>query len=142
MVFEMKRKRFLEFVYIDCVSFTVLMVILSLLNMDVMVNCITVLQCFTCTTAVAALMYLTDKLPVESFLLNLLVSWADVAVVVFAFGWLFHWFTFRLKEILPVLGILTAVFVVTAVLSILHNIEYAKEINEKLKRRKTDDHRG
>lgn len=132
----------MEFVLTDCVSFTALLLILSILNMEEMLSARQIIQCFVCTSAVAGLIALTGRLRIESFLLAILANWLDVTVVVALCGWLFRWFPFEWKILLQVFGILTAVFVITAAVIVFQNEIYARRINERIRKEKGHDSDG
>ncbi len=134
-----RKKNIMEFLLTDCVSFTALLLILSLLNMEEMLTARQILECFVCTSAVAGLIALTGLLKIESFLLGVLVNWLDVILVVALCGRLFRWFPFEWRILLRVFGILTAVFVVTAAVIVFQNEIYARRINEQIKRRAGHD---
>ena len=114
----------MEFLLTDCVSFTALLLILSILNEEGMLSARRIIECFLCTSAVAGLIALTGLLRIESF----------VALC----GWLFRWFPFEGRVLLQVFGILTAVFVITAAVIVFQNEIYARRINERI--RKGKDH--
>lgn len=140
MVYKMEQKKnIMEFLLTDCVSFTALLLILSLLNMEEMLTARQILECFVCTSAVAGLIALTGLLKIESFLLGVLVNWLDVILVVALCGRLFRWFPFEWRILLRVFGILTAVFVITAAVIVFQNEIYARRINEQIKRRAGHD---
>lgn len=134
-----QKKNIMEFLLTDCVSFTALLLILSLLNMEEMLTARQILECFVCTSAVAGLIALTGLLKIESFLLGVLVNWLDVILVVALCGRLFRWFPFEWRILLRVFGILTAVFVITAAVIVFQNEIYARRINEQIKRRAGHD---
>ncbi len=143
MVCDMERKKnFVEFLLTDCVSFTALLLILSILNETGMLEARRILECFACTSAVAGLIALTGRLRIESFLLGVLVNWLDVTVVVALCGRLFRWFPFEGRILLQVFGILTAVFVITAAVIVFQNEVYARRINEKIRKGKDHDTDG
>lgn len=125
---------------VDCTSFTAVVLILTAVNVDFMLNKAQILQLFAATTTIAFLMYWTDKIPIESFLLRLFLNWADVAAVVFCAAFVFRWITWNAAEILLLLGVLTAVFAVTCAITVLRDQEFAKRINEKIEGRKKGDH--
>ena len=124
---------------IDCTSFAAVVLILTLLNVDFMLSRAQILQLFAATTTISFLMYLTDKIPFESLFLRILLDWTDVAAVVFGAAFVFRWIEWNIFEILLLLGILTAVFVVTCIITLLRDQEFAKRINEKIEGRKQDD---
>lgn len=132
----------MEFLLTDCVSFTALLLILSLLNEKNMLAARQILECFVCTSAVAGLIALTGLLRIESILLGLLVNWLDVTVVVALCGWLFRWFPFEGRILLQVFGILTAVFVITAAVIVFQNEIYARRINERIRKGQEYDLNG
>ena len=133
-----RKKNFVEFLLTDCVSFTALLLILSLLNEKEMLAARQIIECFACTSAAAGLIALTGLLRIESFLVGLLVNWLDVTAVVALCGRLFRWFPFEWRILLQVFGILTAVFVITAAVIVFQNEIYARRINERI--RKGKDH--
>ena len=137
-----RKKNFVEFLLTDCVSFTALLLILSILNETGMLEARRILECFLCTSAVAGLIALTGLLRIESFLLGVLVNWLDVTVVVALCGRLFRWFPFEGRILLQVFGILTAVFVITAAVIVFQNEVYARRINEKIRKGKDHDTDG
>ena len=133
-----RKKNIVEFLLTDCVSFTALLLILSILNETGMLSARRIIECFLCTSAVAGLIALTGLLKIEAFPLAILVNWLDVTAVVALCGWLFRWFPFEGRILLQVFGILTAVFVITAAVIVFQNEVYARRINERI--RKGKDH--
>lgn len=124
----------------NCISFTVVAVILSVLayipDMTMEITHVTYLQLFGCTTLIAFLMYFTSKIQVESQIVASLISIFNIAIVVFGVGGgIFRWFPWELKYIAEVAIILILVFIVTNYMMIWQNNELAKSINEKIKAR-------
>ncbi len=86
---------------IDCVSFTVsivLVALLSLLFSEEIYTAESILQNFLCTSLISVLIYFTSRLPIESEILNSLITLLDVAAVMLFGGMgVFRWFPWKFE---------------------------------------------
>ena len=74
---------------IDCVSFTVSIVLVALLPFFFRKNLYRQkhLQNFVCTSLISVLIYFSSRLPIESEILSSLITLLDVAAVCSFWGW-------------------------------------------------------
>ena len=140
----MKKLSFKDCVLIDCISFTVVTVLLAALSLlgtpNMSISLRELLELFFCTTLIAVLMYFTSKLPLESFVIATAVDFADVAAVILGVGGLvFHWFPWRWQYVLQVVLILTAVFLITWAVMIYQSRDTAKKINQIIMEREKNE---
>lgn len=140
----MKKLSFKDCILIDCISFTVVTVLLATLSLagtpTMSISLRELLELFFCTTLIATLMYFTSKLPLDSFVIATVVDFADVAVVILGVGGLvFHWFPWHWQYVLQVVLILTAVFLITWAVMIYQSRDTAKKINRILMEREKNE---
>ena len=129
-----------ECILIDCVSYTVVSVILALLSMPGKVMALeyrTMLELFFCTTLICAIMYGIGKLPLQSTLLEAFLQLLDVAVVILGVGGgLFHWFPWKGEAIWIVVCVFVATYFVTYGVMLLQNKVASDKINLILKEKR------
>lgn len=129
-----------ECILIDCISFTVVTILISVLwfitDTTIYLENRYLLELFCCTTLISIFMYFTSKIPIESQILAMLLLLTDVAVIILGFGGLvFHWFPWEWKYVWQVIVILIVVFFVTHYILLWQNKETARKINEIIKER-------
>lgn len=132
-----------ECILIDCISFTVVTILISALwcvgNMTLLLESSDLLELFSCTTFISILMYFTSRIPLESQLFSTLLLLADVAAVILGVGGLvFQWFPWEWQYVLQVVVILIIVFFITHYILLWQNKETARKINEIIRERETD----
>jgi hypothetical protein len=132
-----------ECILIDCISFTVVTILISILwfitDATLYLENRYLLELFCCTTLISIFMYFTSRIPIESQLLAMLLLLADVAIVILGVGGLlFQWFPWEWKYVLQVMVILVIVFFVTHYILLWQNKETARKINEIIKERDRD----
>lgn len=132
-----------ECILIDCISFTVVTILISTLwfigDTTILLENRYLLELFSCTTLISILMYFTSKIPLESQLLSMLLLLADVAAVILGAGGLvYRWFPWEWQYVLQVVIILIIVFFITHYILLWQNKETAKKINEIIKEREAD----
>ncbi len=132
-----------ECVFIDCISFTVVTVLLSTLwfiaDRTAFLESRHLLELFCCTTLISILMYFTSKIPLESQLFATSLLLLDVAVVILGIGGgIFQWFPWEGKSVLQIIVILVTVFFVTHLIMVWQSRDTAKKINQKIKEREND----
>jgi phage shock protein PspC (stress-responsive transcriptional regulator) len=137
---RMKKKSIKTFILTDCISFTLVVLILSAIGLiqDVMMDIdnLVLIQLFICTTLIAILMYFTENIPVESQITASFIQFADTALVILGVGGgLFKWFPWKPTVVGEVLVILTVVFIITTMIITWQNHQLAHTINEKIKER-------
>lgn len=110
--------RLKDAVMIDCISYTFVSALLSLLSFSPRmmgeVNKIFNLQLFLCTSLIATGIYIIAKFVTESeILFNLLNFVCIIAVILGLGGFVFKWFPMKLEYILEVCLVCLLAFVVT-----------------------------
>lgn len=130
---------------INCISFTVVSVIWSLLaylpDMMMPLTHTSYLELFACTTLISLLAYFSFQIPFSSQIFALLVLFLESVAVIFALGGgVFQWFPWKVGYILEVLAIIAAGFFITYCAMLWQNRKLAKAINEKIKERGHEQH--
>ena len=133
-----------ECVLIDCISFTVVTILVSTLwfiaDTTILLENRYLLELFCCTTLISILMYFTSKIPVESQILAMMLLLFDVAAVILGVGGgIFRWFPWEWKYVLQIIVILVIVFFVTHLVMIWQSRDTAKKINRIIKERENDE---
>lgn len=141
----MNNLKFKDCVVCNCISYTVLTIILSLLafNPDLMekMTHIYTLKLFLCTTLISIFVYLTSRLPIESQPLYMLLQLLSVATVVLGIGGgLLHIFPWERNIVLEVIAVLIAVYFITYGIMVWHSNVIANKINKKLQERENESH--
>lgn len=126
-------------ILIDCISFTCVMVLFSIIGAFLKweIPTLGILVFFLITTLISLLMYFTNQLPIHKGVFMVLIDLADIALVVFVVGGaIFRLFTFDLVTCAAIAGmILVVYFAVIAVITIRTQVE-AKSINQKIQERR------
>ncbi|MCQ4638204.1 DUF3021 domain-containing protein [Anaerovorax odorimutans] len=133
-----------ECVLIDCVSFTAVSVILSLLsfNEDLMsgFDHTMALEVFACTTLISILMYPISRISFRSAVMAEAAKLLDVAVCVLGFGGSFGWFPWEGKYIFEACLIFVAVFIITSAVLFWQASSIANKINRKIREKEHETH--
>lgn len=139
----MSRTKIKDCIAINCISFTFLSVILSLIGfapkmMTEMTN-IFILELFCCTTVISAGEYFLSMIPLDSVIAALLLRYVFIDGVIILFGGIiFRWFPLKTVYIAEVSIISAAALIVTYAVMLIKNKQLEKKINERLKERKND----
>lgn len=135
-------KKLDELILVDCVSYTVVSLILAFLSFFDLVmgiNPRVLFQLFAVTTLICFLMYLTSFLPIESPWAEVFVSLADVGVVVLGVGGgIFRWFPWQAKYIWMVSGVFVIVYFITYGIILLQNKIASDQINRILQKKRRE----
>ncbi|WP_455543116.1 DUF3021 family protein [Intestinibacter sp.] len=122
-------------IVINCVSYTAVMIIISLLNSISIsgLSWVFNLQLFVVTTIISLLIYFIEKLNIDSQPIYMLLQILSVAVSVLGVGGgIMKWFAWSFKSV----SITTAVFVITylitySIIFLLNSIT-SEKINKKI----------
>lgn len=132
--------KFKYYFTMDCVSFTFLALLYSLLSAfgfaTVAVEAIFIL--FLMTTCIAVLIFLTDKIPVNSTPLSMALNLADIVAVVFIIGGFTGFIPFEAPYVGIVLGMIAAVYFGTFGVLAIKNRADAENINRQIKKMKQE----
>ncbi|MGM9533086.1 hypothetical protein [Intestinibacter sp.] len=125
----------IDLIIIDCISYTAVMLIISILNgMGITeLNWMFNLQLFTVTTLISVFMYFIDKLNIESQPVYMLLQMLSIAVSVLGVGGgIMKWFTWEFKYVAITSGIFITVYLITYVALFLINSITSEQINKKI----------
>lgn len=131
--------KFKFYVTMNCVSFTVLMLLYTILSVTIgfaVVAPEAVLILFLMTTCIAVLMSFTDRLPVSSPVLQAVVSLVDIIAVVFLIGGLAGFIPMEMPYVPIVLGMIGVVCLVTYGVLAIKTKADAGDINKQIKKMK------
>lgn len=124
-----------DLIIIDCVSYTAVMLIISLLNcmgvtkLSWMFN----IQLFVVTSLISVCMYFIDKLKIDSQPVYMLLQMLSIAVSVLGVGGgIMKWFTWELEYIAITSGIFITVYLITYATTFLINSITSEQINKKI----------
>ena len=133
----------------DCISFTLIIVLNSLLNIDQLfsgtmsgISWRDLLILFAATSLVELLMYFTDKLPLASAPLIVLIDLLDIAVVIYPTCLLFDMFPFTWGNVILIGVLIVLVYAGVFAVSMIKAREDVKAINRKLKRTRREQRQG
>lgn len=129
-------------ILINCTSFTVITIMLSVLSLIsdkltpqldyFQIN----IQMFICTTLIAFIMYFVSRIPIESDLLSEFILLSIVGTVVLGLGGgVYKWFSWVWQDVLNVSINFIVVFIITKFVVFWQNKELSKKINKKIKER-------
>ncbi|MEA5004122.1 MAG: DUF3021 family protein [Christensenella sp.] len=126
--------KFKFYITMNCVSFTVLALIYTVLCLFGMsaVNELTILILLLMTTCIAVIIFFTDKLPVNSMGLRTIIDLAVIMAVVFGIGVPPGFIPFDPANVLIVLAMIIVVYFVTFGVLIIKNKADADDINKKI----------
>ena len=124
-----------ESIVISCVSYTAVMIIISILNgmgvtgLSWKFN----LELFLVTTLISLFMYIIDKLNIESQPVYMILQILSVAVSVLGIGGgIMKWFSWTLEYVSITTGIFVVVYLITYGVTFLINSITSEKINQKI----------
>lgn len=124
-----------ESIVISCVSYTAVMIIISILNgmgvtgLSWKFN----LELFLVTTLISLFMYIIDKLNIESQPVYMILQILSVAISVLGIGGGFmKWFSWTLEYVSITTGIFVVVYLITYGVTFLINSITSEKINQKI----------
>lgn len=131
------KSKLIQMVLIDCVSYTVLSLIMSSLsfatNLVMNATHFVYLSLFIVTSIISIFITLTSFIKIESYFIENLVILVEVFLVVYGVGGgIFHWFPFQLFYIIEAGFIALIVFFVTRTVMEMNYRMIATKINQKL----------
>lgn len=131
------KSKLIQMVLIDCVSYTVLSLIMSSLsfatNLVMNATHFAYLSLFIVTSIISIFITLTSFIEIESYFIENLVIIAEVFLVVYGVGGgMFQWFPFQLFYIIEVGFIALIVCFVTRTVMEMNYRMIATKINQKL----------
>ncbi|MBU5334869.1 DUF3021 family protein [Intestinibacter bartlettii] len=124
-----------ESIVISCVSYTAVMIIISILNgMGVTgLSWIFNLELFLVTTLISLFMYIIDKLNIESQPVYIILQILSVAISVLGIGGgVMKWFSWTLEYVSITIGIFVVVYLITYGVTFLINSITSEKINQKI----------
>ena len=124
-----------ESIVISCVSYTAVMIIISILNgMGVTgLSWIFNLELFLVTTLISLFMYIIDKLNIESQPVYMILQILSVAISVLGIGGgVMKWFSWTLEYVSITTGIFVVVYLITYGVTFLINSITTEKINQKI----------
>ncbi len=126
--------KFKFYITMNCVSFTVLVLIytlLCLLGMSV-VNEMAILVLLLMTTCIAFIIFFTDKIPINSIALRMVIDLAVIMAVAFGIGGPIGFIPLEWGYVPVVLAMILAVYFATYGVLIIKNKADAEDINKKI----------
>ncbi len=126
--------KFKFYITMNCVSFTVLMLIYTVLCLFGLstVNAAAVLILLAMTTCIAVLIFFTDKLTCNSIVLRIFVDLAAIVTVVFMIGGPTGFIPLEPAYVLIVLAMILVVYFATFGVLVIKNKADAEDINKKI----------
>ena len=131
--------KFKFYVTMNCVSFTVLMILFTILSVTVGFAAVVpeaVLVLFLMTTCIAVMISFTDRLPISSPALQMIVDLADIVAVVFLIGGPTGFIPMEMPYVPIVLGMIGVVYLATFGVLVIKNKADAEDINKQIKKMK------
>ena len=124
-----------ESIVISCVSYTAVMIIISILNgmgvtgLSWKFN----LELFLVTTLISLFMYIIDKLNIESQPVYIILQILSIAISVLGIGGgIMKWFRWTLEYVSITTGIFVVVYLITYGVTFLINSITSEKINQKI----------
>ena len=124
-----------ESIVISCVSYTAVMIIISILNgmgvtgLSWKFN----LELFLVTTLISLFMYIIDKLNIESQPVYMILQILSVAISVLGIGGgVMKWFSWTLEYVSITTGVFVVVYFITYGVTFLINRITSEKINQKI----------
>ena len=131
-----------ESIVISCVSYTAVMIIISILNgmgvtgLSWKFN----LELFLVTTLISLFMYIIDKLNIESQPVYMILQILSVAISVLGIGGgVMKWFSWTLEYVSITTGIFVVVYLITYGVTFLINSITSEKINQKITEQKSKE---
>ena len=124
-----------ESIVISCVSYTAVMIIISILNgMGVTeLSWVFNLELFLVTTLISLFMYIIDRLNIESQPVYMILQILSVAISVLGIGGgIMKWFSWTLEYVSITTGIFVVVYLITYGVTFLINSITSEKINQKI----------
>lgn len=124
-----------ESIVISCVSYTAVMIIISILNgMGVTeLSWVFNLELFLVTTLISLFMYIIEKLNIESQPVYIILQILSVAISVLGIGGgVMKWFSWTLEYVSITIGIFVVVYLITYGVTFLINSITSEKINQKI----------
>lgn len=135
-------KTFKYYFTISCISFTFIILINVLLNLDSLnaeFSFKELAQLFICTSLIAILMYFTDKLNIKTRPVSMLVDILDICAVMYIVGMgLFKMFAPSLQNVIINLVIIIAVYFLTFAVMVFDDRNAVRFINKELEKMNGD----
>ena len=131
--------KFKFYVTMNCVSFTVLMLLFTILSVTVGFAAVVpeaVLVLFLMTTCIAVMISFTDRLPISSPALQMIVDLADIVAVVFLIGGPTGFIPMEMPYVPIVLGMIGVVYLATFGVLVIKNKADPEDINKQIKKMK------
>ena len=123
----------------NCVFFSVLMLLFTILSVTVGFAAVVpeaVLVLFLMTTCIAVMISFTDRLPISSPALQMIVDLADIVAVVFLIGGPTGFIPMEMPYVPIVLGMIGVVYLATFGVLVIKNKADAEDINKQIKKMK------
>ena len=130
------REKFSHYLTVLVHSFTWQTLILSLINWDsYLINAQKILQFFIVSLAITVLMAITDTFTMKRSLpIIILTDLLDVSVAVFGLGgYVFKWFDFELKNIIPIALTIIVIYFIIFGFMMLQMKKDSDRINKRIK---------
>ena len=130
------REKFSHYLTVLVHSFTWQTLILSLINWDsYLINAQKILQFFIVSLAITVLMAITDTFTMKRSLpVIILTDLLDVSVAVFGLGgYVFNWFDFELKNIIPIALTIIVIYFIIFGFMMLQMKKDSDRINKRIK---------
>ncbi|WP_069999106.1 DUF3021 family protein [Cellulosilyticum sp. I15G10I2] len=128
---------------ITCTSFTAIVLLFALFSTFDMVPELSksiILQLFAMASSISVLMFISDKiahkLDINSIVIDALIRVLICYFVVFTEGSLFGMFPFEWKAFAYISPVLIPTFIATYAIYYFTLVDYANEINERIKKKK------
>lgn len=137
-------KKILHYLTIDCIAFTVMMLVMSILSMttDFVWNefkMVYIFQFWIVITLICVLMSFTDRISVPSKAAFTAIQLADAVIVVMVVGGgIFQWFHWGISDILFVLAVDLLIYFVSYIIMMLKLRRTAEDINAAIARREKE----
>ena len=131
--------KFKFYVTMNCVSFTVLMLLFTILSVTVGFAAVVPeagLVLFLMTTCIAVMISFTDRLPISSPALQMIVDLADIVAVVFLIGGPTGFIPMEMPYVPIVLGMIGVVYLAPFGVLVIKNKADAEDINKQIKKMK------
>lgn len=136
-------KTFKYYFTISCISFTFIILINVLLNLDSLnaeFSFKELAQLFICTSLIAILMYFTDKLNIKTRPVSMLVDLLDICAVMYIVGMgLFKMFAPSLQNVIINLVVIVSVYFLTFAVMVFDDRNAVRFINKKLEKMNGDE---
>lgn len=135
-----KLMKLIDYLIMDCISYTVVSLLLSILssmgivkNMDYRI----LLQLLLCTTIISLVMYIVNRIVIDSWWKELVIGLINGSLVVLVMGGaLFHWFPWKYQYVAMVIVIFIASYLTAYGIRLAENKMMSDKINHIIKERR------